>query len=236
MYYLNSKGVIVNTTFHIWLPSANFSARVLLNELDKRLFSHQSSPSKAAEESSRQPTERQLGLDQPCFTKKEVRDILFERNELKTNLFLVQEELNYYQRWVRCTSGQALVERVCGFYRFECVCREILNEERCPGFLLEAVRSAIKKKRHLIKAKMLGIPASECNSRLDSCFASHVQDCQQKLVQKVRSFYVFPSPVMMKTGVLALGRQKWTEQQRTKLTDRLSHALDTCEFTFRTLV
>ena len=38
--------------------------------------------------------------DQPCFTKKEVRDIIFERNELKTNLFLVQEELNYYQRWV----------------------------------------------------------------------------------------------------------------------------------------
>uniref|UniRef100_H3CCS3 Rab interacting lysosomal protein n=1 Tax=Tetraodon nigroviridis TaxID=99883 RepID=H3CCS3_TETNG len=36
--------------------------------------------------------------DQPCFTKKEVRDIIFERNELKTNLFLVQEELSYYQR------------------------------------------------------------------------------------------------------------------------------------------
>uniref|UniRef100_A0A3B5AIP3 RILP-like protein 2 n=1 Tax=Stegastes partitus TaxID=144197 RepID=A0A3B5AIP3_9TELE len=77
--------------------------------------------------------------DQPCFTKKEVRDILFERNELKTNLFLVQEELNYYQR-------------------------EILNEERCPGFLLEAVRSAIKKRRKLIKAKMLGIPVNECSS------------------------------------------------------------------------
>uniref|UniRef100_A0A3P8VG46 RILP-like protein 2 n=1 Tax=Cynoglossus semilaevis TaxID=244447 RepID=A0A3P8VG46_CYNSE len=78
--------------------------------------------------------------DQPCFTKKEVRDIIFERNELKTNLFLVQEELNYYQR-------------------------EILNEERCPGFLLEAVRSAIKKRRTLIKAKMLGISVNECSSR-----------------------------------------------------------------------
>ncbi|CAN9511608.1 unnamed protein product [Ophioblennius macclurei] len=77
--------------------------------------------------------------DQPCFTKKEVRDILFERNELKTNLFLVQEELNYYQR-------------------------EILSEERCPGFLLEAVRSTIKKRRKLIKAKMLGISASQCSS------------------------------------------------------------------------
>lgn len=46
-----------------------------------------------------------------------------------------------------------------------CLCREILNEERCPGFLLEAVRSAIKKKRKLIKAKMLGIPVNECSSR-----------------------------------------------------------------------
>lgn len=45
------------------------------------------------------------------------------------------------------------------------LCREILNEERCPGFLLEAVRSAINKRRKLIKAKMLGIPVGECSSR-----------------------------------------------------------------------
>lgn len=43
-------------------------------------------------------TEERKDPDQPCFTKKEVRDIIFERNELKTNLFLVQEELSYYQR------------------------------------------------------------------------------------------------------------------------------------------
>ncbi|CAL1570378.1 unnamed protein product [Knipowitschia caucasica] len=92
--------------------------------------------------SSRQQTpdsnksEDQRDPDVPCFTKKEVRDIIVERNELKTNLFLLQEELSYYQR-------------------------EILNEERCPGFLLEAVRSAIKKKRKLIKAKMLGIPVND---------------------------------------------------------------------------
>lgn len=84
----------------------------------------------------------QKDSDQPCFTKKEVRDIIVERNELKTNLFLLQEELSYYQR-------------------------EILNEERCPGFLLEAVRSAIKKKRKLIKAKMLGIPVNECSNSDD---------------------------------------------------------------------
>lgn len=77
--------------------------------------------------------------NRPCFTKQEVRDMLFERNELKANLFLVKEELAYYQR-------------------------EILNDERCPGFLLDAVRSAIKKQRTVIKAKMLGIPVSECST------------------------------------------------------------------------
>lgn len=77
--------------------------------------------------------------NRPCFTKQEVRDMIFERNELKANLFLVKEELAYYQR-------------------------EILNDERCPGFLLDAVRSAIKKQRTVIKSKMLGIPVSECNT------------------------------------------------------------------------
>uniref|UniRef100_A0A1A7XEC4 RILP-like protein 2 n=1 Tax=Iconisemion striatum TaxID=60296 RepID=A0A1A7XEC4_9TELE len=101
-----------------------------------------SSPSQTTKELSKKTTHSQSDPDQPCFTKKEVRDILFERNELKTNLFLVQEELNYYQR-------------------------EILNEERCPGFLLEALRSAIRKKRRLIKAKMLGIPENECSSSSD---------------------------------------------------------------------
>ncbi|CAL8351153.1 unnamed protein product [Lota lota] len=80
-----------------------------------------------------------LGADQPCFTKKEVRDILFERNELKANLFLVQEELKYYQR-------------------------EILNDERFPSFVLDAVHASIRKQRTLIKAKMLGIPVDEVNS------------------------------------------------------------------------
>lgn len=82
---------------------------------------------------------KSLGADQPCFTKKEVREILFERNELKANLFLVQEELNYYQR-------------------------EILNDERFPSFVLDAVHATIRKQRKLIKAKMLGIPVDQVNS------------------------------------------------------------------------
>lgn len=63
-------------------------------------MSRQSRPSQTAQEPKKKPTSDQKDPDQPCFTKKEVRDILFERNELKTNLFLVQEELSYYQRCV----------------------------------------------------------------------------------------------------------------------------------------
>ncbi|KAI4815615.1 hypothetical protein KUCAC02_005756 [Chaenocephalus aceratus] len=111
----------------------------LQTQLDITNSNGPSNRNQTASESKKQSTVEQKDPDPPCFTKKEVRGILFERNELKTNLFLVQEELNYYQR-------------------------EILNEERCPGFLLEAVRSAIKKKRKLIKAKMLGIPANDCSS------------------------------------------------------------------------
>ncbi|XP_059186889.1 RILP-like protein 1 isoform X2 [Centropristis striata] len=121
------------------LKEKNKEIENLQTLLDKANSNGPSSPSQTLRESKKKLKADQKDPDQPCFTKKEVRDIIFERNELKTNLFLVQEELNYYQR-------------------------EILNEERCPGFLLEAVRSAIHKKRKLIKAKMLGIPLKDCSS------------------------------------------------------------------------
>ncbi|XP_037328225.2 RILP-like protein 1 isoform X2 [Pungitius pungitius] len=111
----------------------------LQTQMDKTNSNSPSSSSLTAHKSMKKTASDQKDPDRPCFTKKEVRDIIFERNELKTNLFLVQEELNYYQR-------------------------EILNEERCPGFLLEAVRSAIKKRRKLIKAKMLGIGVNDYSS------------------------------------------------------------------------
>uniref|UniRef100_A0A8B9FX24 Rab interacting lysosomal protein n=1 Tax=Amazona collaria TaxID=241587 RepID=A0A8B9FX24_9PSIT len=66
-----------------------------------------------------------------CFSKEELQQILQERNELKTNLFLVQEELAYYQR-------------------------ELLNEERIPSFFLDAMKSTVKRQRKKIRAKMLG--------------------------------------------------------------------------------
>ncbi|XP_072099783.1 RILP-like protein 1 isoform X2 [Mobula birostris] len=77
--------------------------------------------------------------NRPCFTKQEMRQILHERNELKTNLFLVQEELAYYQR-------------------------EIFNDGKCPTIFMEAIKTAINKQRKKVKAKMLGIPESMCSS------------------------------------------------------------------------
>lgn len=38
--------------------------------------------------------------NRPRFTLQELRDVLHERNELKSRVFLLQEELLYYKRWV----------------------------------------------------------------------------------------------------------------------------------------
>ncbi|XP_034025251.1 RILP-like protein 1 [Thalassophryne amazonica] len=117
----------------------NFHARLDKSKSSSRSSSSPPSLQQTPQEATKQPNAEQKDADQPCFTKKEVRDIIFERNELKTNLFLVQEELSYYQR-------------------------QIVNEEMCSGFLLQAVKSAIKKRKTIIKAKMLGIPVNECSS------------------------------------------------------------------------
>ncbi|KAF4012193.1 hypothetical protein G4228_003773 [Cervus hanglu yarkandensis] len=67
------------------------------------------------------------------FSREEVQQILQERNELKANVFLLKEELAYFQR-------------------------ELLTDHRVPGLLLEAMKVAVKKQRKKIKAKMLGTP------------------------------------------------------------------------------
>lgn len=36
--------------------------------------------------------------DKPRFTLQELRDVLQERNELKAQVFVLQEELAYYKR------------------------------------------------------------------------------------------------------------------------------------------
>ncbi|KAM8976367.1 rab-interacting lysosomal protein [Pelodytes ibericus] len=84
-------------------------------------------------------SQEEASSSQPCFTKEDVKQIVQERNELKTNLFLVNEELQYYQR-------------------------ELLNDERIPSLLLCGIKSAIRKQKKKIKAKMLGIVESPTSS------------------------------------------------------------------------
>ncbi|XP_030143947.4 rab-interacting lysosomal protein isoform X1 [Taeniopygia guttata] len=101
------------------------------------------------------------------FSKEELQQILQERNELKTNLFLVQEELAYYQR-------------------------ELLNEERIPSFFLDAMKSNIKKQRKKIRAKMLGTTEESASSDEEegSWLPGHGTDCvdAQPPDSKIRSF------------------------------------------------
>nr|XP_033778207.1 rab-interacting lysosomal protein isoform X2 [Geotrypetes seraphini] len=105
---------------------------------------------------------------QPLFTKEDVKQILQERNELKTNLFLVQEELAYYHR-------------------------ELLNEQRTPALLLDAMKSAIKKQRKKIKAKMLGISedVDSCDEDDGSWLQTSGSDCVDSRPQesKIKSLF-----------------------------------------------
>ncbi|XP_029467605.1 LOW QUALITY PROTEIN: rab-interacting lysosomal protein [Rhinatrema bivittatum] len=107
--------------------------------------------------------------NQPFFTKEDVKQILQERNELKTNLFLVQEELAYYHR-------------------------ELLNDQRTPALLLDAMKSAIKKQRKKIKAKMLGIVeevGSSGDEDGDSWLQTSGSDCvdSRPPESKIRSLF-----------------------------------------------
>ncbi|NXC49461.1 RILP protein, partial [Penelope pileata] len=103
-----------------------------------------------------------------CFSREELQQILQERNELKTNLFLVQEELAYYQR-------------------------ELLNEERIPGFFLDAMKSTIKRQKRKIRAKMLGTAEESASSEEDegSWLQARGGDCVDapSPESKIRSFF-----------------------------------------------
>lgn len=110
------------------------------------------------------------------------------------------------------------------------LCREILNEERCPGFLLEAVHSAIKKKRKLIKAKMLGTTVNECSSRSVLTHSFIAYGSKGGNVQKRTQFLFLP--VMTRRGPLCLGAQKSMVGRLTGLKNQLSHAFRICEYGF----
>ncbi|CAH6785909.1 rab-interacting lysosomal protein [Phodopus roborovskii] len=104
--------------------------------------SHQLAEEQRLKPEAATPDDRVDALQQPgrppeavqCgFSREELKQILQERNELKANVFLLKEELAYFQR-------------------------ELLTDHRVPGLLLEAMKVAVKKQRKKIKAKMLGTP------------------------------------------------------------------------------
>ncbi|XP_071621740.1 rab-interacting lysosomal protein isoform X1 [Heliangelus exortis] len=125
-----------------------------------------------APEPMEEPQHQEMGMGRSpadcCFSKEELQQILQERNELKTNLFLVQEELAYYQR-------------------------ELLNEERVPSFFLDAMKSTVKRQRKKIRAKMLGTVEESESSDEDegSWVPAHGTDYvdAQPPESKIRSFF-----------------------------------------------
>lgn len=107
-------------------------------------------------------------IGQCGFSREELEQILQERNELKANVFLLKEELAYFQR-------------------------ELLTDHRVPGLLLEAMKVAIRKQRKKIKAKMLGTP-EEAESSDDEdgswlLLSSHKKDYAPPPESKIQSFF-----------------------------------------------
>ncbi|XP_037348434.1 rab-interacting lysosomal protein [Talpa occidentalis] len=102
------------------------------------------------------------------FSRQELQQILRERNELKANVFLLKEELAYFQR-------------------------ELLTDHRVPGLLLEAMKVAVKKQRKKIKAKMLGTPeeAKSSDDEDDSwlLLSSDKEDHPPPPESRIQSFF-----------------------------------------------
>uniref|UniRef100_G1SCJ2 Rab-interacting lysosomal protein n=1 Tax=Oryctolagus cuniculus TaxID=9986 RepID=G1SCJ2_RABIT len=98
-------------------------------ELAKEREPERTSPNSPVSAGGKRPPE----AGQCGFSRQELEQILQERNELKAKVFLLKEELAYFQR-------------------------ELLADHRVPGLLLEAMKVAVRKQRKKIKAKMLGTP------------------------------------------------------------------------------
>uniref|UniRef100_A0A673IXP8 RILP-like protein 2 n=1 Tax=Sinocyclocheilus rhinocerous TaxID=307959 RepID=A0A673IXP8_9TELE len=100
----------------------------------------------------------------------QLKSAVERRADLEADLCEKQKEIERLNSQLERASVHTAAETVTHLdtpqsgHTFLCFIREILNDERCPGFLLDAVRSAIKKQRTVIKSKMLGIPVSECRT------------------------------------------------------------------------
>ncbi|KAI5268616.1 Rab-Interacting Lysosomal Protein [Manis pentadactyla] len=107
-------------------------------------------------------------VEQCGFSREELEQILQERNELKANVFLLKEELAYFQR-------------------------ELLTDHRVPGLLLEAMKVAVRKQRKKIKAKMLGTPEEAESSDDDNgswlLLSSDKEDHPPPPESRIQSFF-----------------------------------------------
>lgn len=138
--------LLVNAELRHKLAAVQVQLRAAQDRERERELPLQASGKRAEEQSQKpdpvtpeDPTDTPLQPEHPpeagqCgFSREEVEQILQERNELKTNVFLLKEELAYFQR-------------------------ELITDHRVPGLLLEAMKVAVRKQRKKIKAKMLGTP------------------------------------------------------------------------------
>lgn len=88
-----------------------------------------------------------LGPGKPeGFSKEEVSQILHERNELKANLFLLREELNYYHRWVAGQGQLGCIPQLSSFHTPSLLCCLLLGPQfsLCLPCLLQLYSSLPK--------------------------------------------------------------------------------------------
>ncbi|XP_023386281.1 rab-interacting lysosomal protein isoform X4 [Pteropus vampyrus] len=143
---------------------------------------------------------RPSNVGQCGFSREELEQILRERNELKANVFLLKEELAYFQR-------------------------ELLTDHRVPGLLLEAMKVAVRKQRKKIKAKMLGTPeeAESSDDEDDSwlLLSSDKGDYPTPPESRIQSFFGLcyrgeaeaPEAKTSSTASSELGREEEAPQQ-----------------------
>ncbi|EHB07115.1 Rab-interacting lysosomal protein [Heterocephalus glaber] len=135
----------------------------------------QRAPPKDLVDASRQPSPPTAEAGPCSFSREELEQILQERNELKTKVFLLKEELAYFQR----RGGNAKGHKSSSSNGEPLKQRELLTDHRVPGLLLEAMKITVRKQRKKIKAKMLGT-AEEAESSFGLWYRSEAEATQAK--------------------------------------------------------
>uniref|UniRef100_A0A8C9A8M9 Rab-interacting lysosomal protein n=1 Tax=Prolemur simus TaxID=1328070 RepID=A0A8C9A8M9_PROSS len=169
--------LLVNAELRRKLAAVQTQLRATQDREREREQSREGALQPAKERQRQEPERAAVGAQQPwhpseagqCrFSREEFEQILQERNELKANVFLLKEELAYFQR-------------------------ELLTDHRVPELLLEAMKVAVRKQRKKIKAKMLGTPEeAESSDEVDGSWlllTSDKGDHSPPPESRIRSFF-----------------------------------------------